>query len=374
MIIFSALIPVFLMLGLVLISPLIANDKRPDWFFLSIMALGCSGLDVLFLALLPLLGLSFAPSLLPPLLLFSIGRAFVLVPGLLGLLRAQDDKRRKVTAKTFVAFQVILLILVFYGMFIEPFALTTTTLQVTSPDFLQGRPLRVLQISDLHVERITRREQEILSQVKELRPDIIVLTGDYMNIDYTMDARTRSETHQVLAQLQAPMGVFAIAGTPGVDVPEAMPELFNGLDIRILDNETAFISFPGGDLAIIGIGYEQRDRDAGQLSALMQTIPSQTFTLLLYHTPDLMYEADKEDVDLYLAGHTHGGQVRLPFYGAIITFSTYGKAFEMGKYHRDTTTLYVSRGLGMEGLYLPRIRFLAPPELVLIELTPAVQK
>jgi len=89
---------------------------------------------------------------------------------------------------------------------------------------------------------------------------------------------------------------------------------------------------------------------------------------LLYHTPDVIEEASASGVDLYFAGHTHGGQIRLPFYGAIVTFSKYGKKYEVGKYIVGATTLYVSRGLGMEGWQLPRIRFLSPPELVLVEL------
>jgi predicted MPP superfamily phosphohydrolase len=73
-------------------------------------------------------------------------------------------------------------------------------------------------------------------------------------------------------------------------------------------------------------------------------------------------------VDLYLAGHTHGGQLRLPFFGALVTASIYGKRYEMGAYREGNTLLYVSRGLGMEGKGAPRARFLCPPEIVLFTL------
>jgi hypothetical protein len=82
----------------------------------------------------------------------------------------------------------------------------------------------------------------------------------------------------------------------------------------------------------------------------------------------LIEVADRLQIDLYLAGHTHGGQVRLPVWGAIITMSAYGKQYESGLYQLNPTTLYVSRGIGLEGLSLPRVRFLCPPEMVLIEL------
>jgi predicted MPP superfamily phosphohydrolase len=77
-----------------------------------------------------------------------------------------------------------------------------------------------------------------------------------------------------------------------------------------------------------------------------------------------MPEAVELGVDLYLCGHTHGGQIRLPGFGALITSSEFWKRYEMGRYEENGTTLYVSRGLGMEGLGAPRARFLSRPEII----------
>ncbi len=219
------------------------------------------------------------------------------------------------------------------------------------------------------MERITRREEKLIDEVSALAPDIIVLTGDYVNIDYKFDPQTHADTRAVLSQLSAPYGVYAITGSPPVDVPEAMNAVFTGLNIQVLDNEILPISLPNADLYLIGItvsGNLRNDRE--MLTEMMSTLPDEAYTLLLYHSPDLMESAAASGVDLYLAGHTHGGQIRLPFYEAMITSSVYGKEFEMGRYSRAETTLYVSRGIGMEGLELPRVRFLAPPEIVLIQL------
>jgi predicted MPP superfamily phosphohydrolase len=70
---------------------------------------------------------------------------------------------------------------------------------------------------------------------------------------------------------------------------------------------------------------------------------------------------------MQLSGHTHGGQVRLPFYGALFAASLYGKAFESGRRQLAGLTLYVTRGIGMEGGGAPRVRFLCPPEIILWE-------
>jgi hypothetical protein len=96
--------------------------------------------------------------------------------------------------------------------------------------------------------------------------------------------------------------------------------------------------------------------------------PPSRFTLLLYHSPDLAPEAAALGVDLMLSGHTHGGQVRLPWFGALYTSSLYGKRYEAGRYALGRGTLYVSRGIGMEGKGAPRVRFLCPPEIVLWEI------
>ena len=97
-------------------------------------------------------------------------------------------------------------------------------------------------------------------------------------------------------------------------------------------------------------------------------VSSVSFTLLLYHSPDLMPQAACSGVDLFLAGHTHGGQIRFPLVGAVVTSSRYWKRYEMGLYAEGNTQLYVSRGIGMEGLGAPRARFFCPPEIALFEL------
>jgi predicted MPP superfamily phosphohydrolase len=109
----------------------------------------------------------------------------------------------------------------------------------------------------------------------------------------------------------------------------------------------------------------ERFLDAPRLRRLLANGPGDTFNVLLYHSPDLMPEAVELGVDLYLCGHTHGGQIRLPLFGAIITSSAFWKRYEMGRYEEGNTTLYVSRGLGLEGFGAPRARFLASPEIIL---------
>jgi predicted MPP superfamily phosphohydrolase len=255
----------------------------------------------------------------------------------------------------------------FYATWIEPFRLEVTQQMYHPPQWNESTPpLRVLHISDLHFEGQSPREDALMAQVSALAPDLILLTGDYLNLSSVYDPDAQAGARDLLARLHAPLGVYAITGSPVVDVAGIVPEIFTGLDICWLDDEAHTIQHGEYTLHLLGVRTTYDEvRDAAALQRLMQAAPHNALTLLLYHTPDLMPVAAQLGVQLYLCGHTHGGQLRLPFYGALATSSRWGKKYEMGLYREGNSTLYVSRGLGMEGLGAPRARFLAVPEIIL---------
>jgi len=268
--------------------------------------------------------------------------------------------------------QVLLSILVVYTTWIEPFRLEVTREKLRSSKMTTAHPLRLLHISDLHIERRTRREQGLLQVVKDLEPDIVALTGDYLNLSYTEDAEAHAEARAVLADLcrcvKGP--VYAVTGSLAVDPPAVVPGIFADLPIVWVLDRVEELEIAGRELRIAGLRCTgQRHLDVPRLRRLLGGRSSTAFTLLLYHSPDLMPEAVEAGVDLYLCGHTHGGQIRLPMFGAIVTSSSFWKRYEMGRYDQAGTTMYVSRGVGMEGLGAPRARLLAPPEVTLWELS-----
>jgi hypothetical protein len=272
-------------------------------------------------------------------------------------------------AATTVGGNALMTACVIDGLWIAPFRVGVTRFTVQSPKLNGLPPLRLLHLSDFHIERLTQREARVLELIDALRPDVIVYTGDLLNFSNIDDPVARDECARLLQQLHAPRGVYGIPGTPLVDTPAVQADLYpRATNIRWLRNETIGLA-EHPPLQILGITCTHDPQlDAPQLDRLCAALPASSFKLLLYHAPDLMPEASRAGVDLYLCGHTHGGQIRLPFYGAIFTSSLYGKRFEMGRYQEGATTLYVSRGLGLEGKGAPRMRFLCAPEMVLIEL------
>ncbi|HSD84040.1 MAG TPA: metallophosphoesterase [Anaerolineae bacterium] len=251
----------------------------------------------------------------------------------------------------------------------EPFRLVLTKFTLKSPKLKGAPPLRVLHLSDFHIERLTLREEKVLKWMEELRPDLIVYTGDLLNFSYLDDERARADCVKLLSRLHAPLGVYAVPGTPVVDTADVQAAIYPQVPhIRCLKNEAIGVEgYP--QIQLIGLTCTHDPTlDAPKLDRTCATVPPEKYTLLLYHSPDLMPEASRAGIDLYLCGHTHGGQIRLPLWGAVVTSSKYGKRYEMGHYQEGNTTLYVSRGIGLEGKGAPRMRFLCPPEVELFEL------
>ena len=335
-----------------------------------LISLGFFILDVIWVRALPALDLSFGPSV-PVLFMFTFIRSGLFLVWLVALIIIHFIPSMTVPhifSWVLIAPNLIILIIAIYGFWYEPFHLSVSRLSMPVPGL--ARPVRIVQLSDIHVERTTSRERELPHLVESLKPDMIVMTGDYVNESYTGNSQTINDLRDLLSRLHAPLGVYAVNGN--VESPWDLEEWFKGLDIHILEDQVLKIPELGEHFRLVGLSFfDWRDNDQALINLMNQVQPND-FSLLLYHKPDLAYTARDLRINLYLAGHTHGGQVRLPFYGALWANSKYGKQFEMGLYHLGTTTLFVSRGLGFTGGPAPRIRFLCPPEVVVIDLIPEV--
>lgn len=310
--------------------------------------------DWTLLLALPKAGRSFGPAKPQALALAILRLPFAFLP---------------VSLPVMAAIQVVGTLLHIYGFWIEPQRLVLARQTFHSPKMPSSRTLRLLHLSDLHVERLTDRERRVISMIRETEPDIIVLTGDYLSLSCGDDPAAMEAARAVLQELSAPLGVYAVSGSEPVDKPEVLARLFEGLPIKWLRDERVSLHLPDLPIELLGISCTHDPAiDASHLLSA-PAASSDRFTVLLYHTPDLAPEAARAGVDLMLCGHTHGGQVRLPFVGALYASSLYGTRFSAGRYQVGAMTLYVSRGVGLEGRSAPRVRFLCPPEVVLWEIS-----
>jgi predicted MPP superfamily phosphohydrolase len=236
--------------------------------------------------------------------------------------------------------------------------LTREALPVSGlPESLSG--LRIGFLTDLHHSDSVPRETiaDAVSMLAAERPDVIVLGGDYVTWG---DRRFVAPCAEALGPLTAPHGVFAILGNHDDD--RDMAEALKARGFEVLKDARTRVSLRGAHIDLAGIRFWTR-RVADLARVLRGAEPP---IVLLAHDPRRLSQAAALDVGLVLAGHTHGGQVVLPGLGAV---GTRGRRFPIlaGATRRDSTTLFVSRGIGT--VYLP-VRLNCPPEAALLTLQP----
>ncbi len=242
-----------------------------------------------------------------------------------------------------------------YGYFVEPYRLEVTRVQIVSPKLKPGTRLRIVHISDLHSDDRERLEQQIPRLITRQQPDLIVYTGDTSNSPAGL-ARAR----RMFQRLAAVAPVYSVAGNWDD------PGLLDGTGVQELDSRIAELQVKGNPIRIAGAAAVESDGKS-PLMSLLWPQPGGKFLIVLFHRPHMIESVARlHNADLYCAGHTHGGQVALPFYGALMTLTPTGKKYEAGLYKVEDTYLYVSRGIGMESS-APPVRFWARPEITVID-------
>jgi predicted MPP superfamily phosphohydrolase len=252
-----------------------------------------------------------------------------------------------------------------YAFLVEPRWLQVTRTRIhlpTLPPTLVG--LRIALLTDLHLgggtplSLIRRACRKAMAE----RPDLIALTGDFA----TDDAGTFRAVMDVLSYLNAPLGVYAVPGNHdykmGIDKWHRQIEA----DPTIIDltNRAMIRSVNGARLCIAGV--DSFSKGTPRLEELPP--PDQVdCTILLAHNPDQAehLQGAYDRVDLILSGHTHGGQVRLPWIGALRNSARHAELYVQGLRRRPWAQVYVSRGIGT--VHLP-VRFLCRPEVAILAL------
>nr|WP_232475862.1 metallophosphoesterase [Sphingomonas formosensis] len=236
------------------------------------------------------------------------------------------------------------------------------------PDWPSGAaPLRVALLSDIHASRpdlSPARLARIVAQVNALRPDLIVITGDFMSTkSIALPNNPPAKALAPLAGLRAPLGAVTVFGNH--DHWSKTADIRAALDadhVRILTNEAIRL----GPLTIGGLD-DLVTGHARQASLFAQMTAMPGPRLLLSHSPDA-FPRTPEAIALTLAGHTHCGQIRLPLIGPLATGSLYGERYLCGLVQEKGRTLIVSAGLGTS---IVPLRYGARPDLWLITLGPA---
>lgn len=276
-----------------------------------------------------------------------------------------------------------------YALAVEPgLRLRVQHYALTPPGWTPALKLRIAVLADLHAGMPSMplsRVREIVGFANALEPDLILLLGDYANTDRLLRIRADwSEVVPLLATLQAPLGRFAILGNhEWWDDPRAQRERrgptvahaeFAAAGIPLLENGAVRLAKDGRAFWLLGLGDQLAFRLPGHgkfqgvddLAAALAQVTDDSPVLLMAHEPDV-FPRVPDRISLTLAGHTHGGQVRLFGWSPMVP-SKFGNRYAYGHVVERGRHLIVSGGLGTVSAGLAPVRFGVPPEIVMVEL------
>jgi len=297
--------------------------------------------------------------------------AFVIsIAILLGLLLVlYNEIRRSSGSRLRILFAVIVLFLaglVFWGFLVEPGRLVVReqTIQIDNwPQQLDG--LRIAVLSDIHADDWfvdDKKLRTIVERTNQLQPELIVILGDYMSSNGRVTRRVEPERFgPILKDLHAPFGVYSVLGNhdwwySGIQVRRGLEK--NG--IQVLENEVIHFDARGTQLWLVGLADLWTRRQA--IADTIAMVPEGAPVIALTHNPDIFPDLPQR-VPLLLAGHTHGGQVRLPLIGSVVESSDFGDRYVKGHVFENNHHLFVTTGIGTS---IVPVRFGVTPEIVLL--------
>ena len=247
-----------------------------------------------------------------------------------------------------------------WARFVEPQRIRVQETVLTGT----GAPLRLVLISDIHlgVYKDTAYLQRLVDRINTLQADAVVIAGDF---SYEPDGASLQAMFAPLAGLRLP--TYAVLGNhdqqaPGPDIDVELRAALAGHNVKVIEGTTVML----GGFRLAGLGDRWADKDdPGFLTIARSTVP----TLVLTHNPDSAIGLDPDQTALVLAGHTHGGQIRIPWLYKQVIPSRYG--FDRGEQYLRTPAgrvrVYTTVGTGEIGLPM---RLFNPPTIDLLDLRP----
>lgn len=256
----------------------------------------------------------------------------------------------------------------YYARDIEPRLLDITTHKIYNKAIPQAfNNIKIVQFSDTHLgfHYDLKQLEKLTKKINNLKPDIIFFTGDLM--DEPNKYADAGQIAPILKELEAPLGKYAIYGNHdhggyGTDIYKS---IMQKAEFTLMLNENHKINFSGSTIHVIGIDDAMLGRPDIKLA--LDSVDESSYKILLSHAPDLADGASSFGIQLQLSGHSHGGQIKIPFFGALVK-PPYAERYPEGFYQigsEDPLTLYVNRGLGTTRL---PFRFLSRPEMTVFTL------
>ena len=224
------------------------------------------------------------------------------------------------------------------------------------------RGYRILHLTDLHLDCVKGIEDIICDRIQGLEYDLCVITGDYRESTHGGFKQILPPFKKIVDAIRAQDGILALLGNHDSYL---MVEEFEAMGVRVLTNETVKIERRGEHIWVTGVDDPSKYYTDNAQRAMEEH--HNGFKIVLVHSPELFDLADENDYQLYLCGHTHGGQIRLPGGFAPVTHLKTGRKFYRGLWHYNNMIGYTNQGCSASGI---PVRFNTQSEVALITLWP----
>ncbi|MEY2980354.1 MAG: hypothetical protein RL562_581 [Planctomycetota bacterium] len=296
---------------------------------------------------------------------------FVLAPLSLGRGLSWVRRGRRHAAVLPLAVGILMLAVYLWAFLVEPRWVEFSWHRVDTPKAAAlAEPVRVAVLADIQTDAVGSYEEEVFRSVAAAAPDLVILPGDFVQA-FAPRFRGQRERFRALFDLLEPWprhGVFAVLGDIDPD-----PTLFDGTRVQLIDDRAVVVG-PSPGVQLIGRSL-RRSRVPLDGADRAQIDAHGGYSIVVGHAPDYMIpvvEGGQAPEALFLAGHTHGGQIVVPGFGPPMTLTSVRRDVAAGGMHAfGDARVCVSRGVGMERGFAPRVRLFCRPEVVVFELGPA---
>ena len=253
-----------------------------------------------------------------------------------------------------------------YATYIEPFWLRIDHVELEVESVSEN--IRIGVLADLQTTEIGSYESSAIDRLIDAAPDLVLIPGDLYQIDQNRFDEKVPEFNEAIQRLvDAVPNVLLVSGN--TDHVDGLGKIVRGTSARVLNNQIETLEINGNTVSVLGITLFGNERIA-QLRAEQLAESSADLRILLAHQPDEIRLIESTPVDLLVSGHTHGGQIALPFIGPLVTASNVPRHVAAGGLHElHGTPVYVSTGVGRERRTAPQVRFGVRPSIGIIDIT-----
>ena len=277
----------------------------------------------------------------------------------------KKEKRNKVLKKILVWLILIISLLLIYSLFIETNMLKVNEYKITTDKITQSfHGLKIVQFSDLHYGTSINKNNidNIINKINYLKPDIVVFTGDLIDSKTNLTKNDKEQLTNKLKTITATLGKYAVIGNHDINNKNYDNILFDA-DFKILKNDLDLIYYKDNTPILI-YGVDDYLLGEPKLDKLDKKYDN-LFKILLVHEPDYIKKIDN-NFDIILTGHSHGGQINIPFINKPLYLPNGSKTYYKNYYKINDTELFVSNGIGTS---IVPMRFNSIPSINLFRIT-----